>query len=91
MEIPNHGPQEVLAGSRGVEDLQHTQLKRLLKKWQTMLLSSGSITYEFKSKDYVEEKKKSAVKGLTKLRIVQIVDTTSIPHNGCRAPKKRRT
>lgn len=36
-------------------------------------------------------KKKSAVKGLTKLRIVQIVDTTSIPHNGCRAPKKRRT
>ena len=36
-------------------------------------------------------RKKSAVKGLTKLRIVQIIDTTSIPHNGCRAPKKRRT
>ena len=36
-------------------------------------------------------KKQNAVKGLTKLRIVQIVDTTSIPHNGCRAPKKRRT
>ena len=36
-------------------------------------------------------KKKSAVKGLTQLHIVQLIDTTSIPHNGCRAPKKRRT
>jgi small subunit ribosomal protein S11 len=36
-------------------------------------------------------KKKSAVKGLTQLHIVQLIDTTSIPHNGCRAPKERRT
>jgi len=36
-------------------------------------------------------KKKSAVKGLAGLKILQIHDTTSTPHNGCRAPKKRRT
>lgn len=36
--------------------------------------------------------KKSAVKGIARkgLNITKIQDTTSIPHNGCRAPKKRR-
>jgi small subunit ribosomal protein S11 len=37
--------------------------------------------------------KDSALRGLEigGLKIIRLCDITSIPHNGCRAPKKRRT
>lgn len=54
-------------------------------------ISLGLRFINVKIKGLRRGKKKSAVKGLVGLKIIKIHDITGIPHNGCRAPKKRRT
>lgn len=72
---------------RGSSYAAHKLARSLAKK----ILKRGINQIKVKIKGFGQGRR-SAIKGLksTKIKIEQIQDITPVPHNGCRAPKRRR-
>jgi small subunit ribosomal protein S11 len=74
-------------GKRGSSYAAHKLARNVAKR----ILKKGINQIKVKIKGFGQGRR-SAIKGLksTKIKIDQIQDITPIPHNGCRAPKRRR-
>lgn len=88
---------ENLVASAGLTGLKGAQRSTVYAAQQTALYMGEKLREKNVKSAIVFFKgfgrgRKAVIKGLKKkkIKILQLFDKTSIPHNGCRSPKKRR-